>query len=309
MTMTRTAILTVFFSVVVPSLASANLFMLIEAEGHGETSSASGSFATSVIHGFSNPFASLVAPGGLPCGANCVNSGLYRAEAIGEIDSTGHARLVTYAEPTPANPAPPSAAVQSILTDRLFVGSGGVTFDIEIDTTLFAQGGGFGQAEYSFTLSGGMSSFSFSADRQFDMTTGSSATWSASTVDGGNAQIGASPFFQTSVTLLPLFGESFIDVVLDIQGSSYCFGLGCKAVVSSLNSSCLRATGDFVSSSGYSYDCDISPRTDPDPAPVPEPGSAALVLMGVLGVAGSRMTRHRRGVRAWSPPSPPINGV
>jgi hypothetical protein len=305
MTMTRAATLTVFFSVMVPSLASADLFLLTEAEGQGQTSSASGSFAASVISGFATPFSSFVGPGGLSCGTSCSNSGLYRAEAIGEIDSTGHARLVTYAEPTPADPAPPSAAVQAILTDRLFVGSGGVTFDIEIDTTLFAQGGGFGQADYSFTLSGGMSGFGFSAGRQFEMTTGSSAFWSATTVDGGNAQSGAPPFIQTSVTLLPLFGESFIDLVLDIQGSSYCFGLGCKSVVSSLNSSCLRATGDFVSASGYSYDCDISPRTEPDPDPVPEPGSVALVLAGVFGLAGSRMARHRRGVRAQSPP---ING-
>jgi hypothetical protein len=294
MTMTRTAIVTVLFSVGVPSLASADLIMFIGSDGHGTTSSASGSFATSAIHGFSNPFASLVAPGGLPCGTNCISADLYTADALGEIDSTGHARLVARAEPTAANPAPPSASVSATLIDRLFVGSGGVTFDIEIDTTLFAQGGGFGQADYSFTLSGGMSGFGFSAGRQFEMTTGSSATWSASTVDGGNAQIGASPFFQTSVTLLPLFGESFIDIVLEIQGSSYCFGLGCKAVVSSLNSSCLRATGDFVSSSGYSYDCDISPRSDPDLDPVPEPASAALVLMGVLGMTGSRIARRRR---------------
>jgi hypothetical protein len=300
MTMTRTASLTVFFCMAVPSLASADLIMLIESEGHGTTSSASASFATSAIHGFSNPFASLVAPGGLPCGTNCATVELYTADALGEIDSTGHARLVARAEPTAANPAPPAAAVQATLTDRLLVGSGGVTFDIEIDTSLFAQGGGFGQAEYSFTLSGGMSSFSFSADRQFDMTTGSFATWSATTVDGGSTQIGASPFFQTSVTLLPFFGESFIDVVLDVQGAAYCFGLGCSSVVSSLNSSCLRATGDFVSSSGYSFDCDISPRSDPDPDPVPEPGSAALVLTGMLAVAGAKMAR--RGRRVWSEP-------
>jgi hypothetical protein len=301
MTMTRTAILTVFFSAAVPSLASAALIMSIESEGHGETSSASGSFATSAIHGFANPFGSLVAPGGLPCGANCATVDLYTADALGEIDSTGHVRLVARAEPTAANPAPPAAAVQATLTDRLLVDSAGVTFDIEIDTSLFAQGGGFGQAEYSFTLSGGISSFSFSADRQFDMTTGSSATWSATTVDGGNAQIGVSPFFQTSVTLLPFFGESFIDVVLEVQGAANCFGLGCRSLVHSLNSSCLRATGDFVSSSGYSFDCDISPRADPDPDPVPEPGSAALLLMGVLAVGRTRMARRGRNAERRDP--------
>lgn len=293
MTMTRTAILAISFSMVVPSLASADLIMVIEADGHGQATSAAESFTTLAIHGFSNPFASLVAPGGLPCAANCATAGLYTAEAMGEIDSTGHARLVARAEPTPVNPAPAAAAIQATLTDRLLVDSGGVTFDIEIDTSLFALGGGFGQAEYSFTLSGGMSGFSFSADRQFEMTTGSSATWSATTVDGGNAQNGVPPFFQTSVTLLPFFGETFIDLVLTVQGAANCSGLGCASLVSSLHSSCLRATGNFQSSSGYSYSCDISPGSDPDPDPVPEPGAAALVLMGVLAAA-SRTTRRRR---------------
>jgi MYXO-CTERM domain-containing protein len=295
MTTTRTAIVTVFLYLM-PSLASADLIMLIESEGHGETSTASGSFAASKIHGFTNPFASLVAIGGLPCDMNCNTVGLYTAEALGEIDSTGHTRLVARAEPTAANPAGPAATVQATLTDRLLVGSEGVTFDIEIDTSLFAQGGGFGQAEYFFTLSGGMSSFSFSADRQFDMTAGSFASWSATTVDGGNAQIGVAPFFETSVTLKPFFGESFIDIVLDVQGAANCFGLGCSSIVSSLNSSCLRATGDFVSLSGYSFDCDISPGSDPDPDPIPEPASAALVLVGLLAAARSRRARRRAGV-------------
>jgi hypothetical protein len=301
MTRTRTAILTAFFYLV-PSLASADLIMLVESDGQGETSSASGSFAASKIHGSSNPFASLVALGGLPCEADCASAGLFTAESLGEIDSTGHVRLHAYAEPNAANPAPPAAAVEATLTDRLLVGPEGITFEIEIDTSLFAEGGGFGQAEYSFTLSGGMGGFSFSADRQFEMTTGEIATWSASTIDGGNSQIGVRPFFETSVTLLPLFGETFIDLVLTVQGSAVCSGLGCTSIVSSLNSSCLRATGDFVSSSGYSFNCDISaasnpdpdPDPDPDPVPVPEPGSAALLLVGVLAAARSRRARRAR---------------
>lgn len=277
---TRAAALAVVFYLM-PAAASADLIMTIGASGQGASSDATGAYSASIINGFANPFASNVSPGGLACGP-CATIA-FTAESLGEIDATGHVRMVAYAEPTPANPAPPAAYVEAILTDRLLV-AGPVTFDIEIDTSLFALGGGFGQADYSFILSGGASGFSFFASREYDMTAGSSASWSATTVDGGNSQIGEPGFFQASVTLVPLPFESHIDLVLQVQASANCSGLGCKSFVSSLNSACLRATGNFSSTSGYSFDCDISPG--PTPAPVPEPGTA-LLLMGVLASAWS----------------------